>query len=164
MAFEWGFFSIYRLIGSFHHERLSERGMKQYRLIDHTADLGIEVYGKDLKELFQNAAEAFSEIVWDTSQVLESRQIDISVEGDGLEQLMVMWLGELLYIHETEGFLFKRFEIHEMGDSRIRATGYGENFYEERHLIRTEIKAVTYHQIQVRQQEDIWISRVIFDL
>ena len=138
--------------------------MKKYKLIDHTADLGIEVYGKDLKELFQNAAEALFEIICDLSNVSESMEKKISVDGEGLEQLMVVWLGELLYIHDMEGVLFKRFEIEEIGDAKVNATAYGEEFSEDRHTIKTEIKAVTYHQIQVRQEKGKWLSRIIFDL
>ena len=138
--------------------------MKKYKLIDHTADLGIEVYGKDLKELFQNAAEALFEIICDLSKVSESIEKKISVDGEGLEQLMVVWLGELLYIHDMEGVLFRRFEIEEIGDAKVNATAYGEEFSKDRHIIKTEIKAVTYHQIQVRQEKGKWMSRVIFDL
>lgn len=138
--------------------------MKKYEFIDHTADLGIEVYGKDLKDLFQNAGEALFEIMYDLSEVVESIEKRVVVNGDNLEQLMVVWLGELLFLHDTEGLLFKRFEIEGIGNKRLEAAVYGEKFEEGHHLINTEIKAVTYHQIEVREEGDRWISRVIFDL
>ncbi len=138
--------------------------MKKYELIDHTADLGLEIYGKDLKELFENAGEALFEIICDLSQVAESMKKRVVVDGEDLEQLMVTWLGELLYLHDVEGSLFKRFEIEEIGSKSLKATVYGEKFKEGHHTIKTEIKAVTYHQIQVREEEDRWTSRVILDL
>jgi len=138
--------------------------LKKYRLIDHTADLGIEVYGKDLKDLFHNAGEALFEILCDLSEVAESVEKAVNLDCEDLEQLMVEWLGELLYLHDTERLLFKRFEIEEIENKKIKAIVYGEEFKEGRHSVNTEIKAVTYHQIQVRQEEGRWLSRVIFDL
>lgn len=138
--------------------------MKKYELINHTADLGVEIYGRDLKELFQNAGEALFEILCDPSEVGDSVQRRLVVVGDDLEQLMVVWLGELLFLHETEGLLFKRFEVEEVEDTRLKATVHGERFKEGHHTIKAEVKAVTYHQIQVRHKGSGWISRVIFDL
>jgi len=138
--------------------------VKKYELINHTADLGVEIYGRDLKELFQNAGEALFEILCDPSEVGDSVQRRLVVVGDDLEQLMVVWLGELLFLHETEGLLFKRFEVEEVEDTRLKATVHGERFKEGHHTIKAEVKAVTYHQIQVRHKGSGWISRVIFDL
>ncbi len=138
--------------------------MKKYEFIDHTADLGLEIYGKDLKELFENAGEALFEVICDLSQVAESMKKRVVVDGEDLEQLMVTWLGELLYLHDVQGSLFKRFEIEEIGDKSLKATVYGEKFKAGHHTVKTEIKAVTYHQIKVRQEEDRWTSRVILDL
>lgn len=138
--------------------------MKGYEIIDHTADIGIKVYGKDLKELFQCAAEALFEIICDISEVADSIEKGVTLDGDDLEQLMVVWLGELLYLHDTERILFKRFEIKELENNSLSATVYGEEFREGHHTIRTVVKAVTYHQIQVEQKDGGWVSRVIFDL
>jgi len=138
--------------------------VKKYKVIDHTADLGIEIYGRDLRELFQNAGHALFEIICDLSEVTESIEKIVAVNGQDLEQLMVVWLGELLYLHDTEKLLLKHFEVEDIGERRLTATVYGEEFKEDHHTIRTEIKAVTYHQIQVREEEGRWIARVIFDL
>ena len=138
--------------------------MKKYEFIDHTADLGVEVYGKDLKELFENAGEALFEIICDMSNVIESVKRVITLESDDLEQLMVVWLGELLYLYDTERLLFKRFNIQRIGNNGLEAVLYGEELKTGHHTINAEIKAVTYHQIQVRQEENRWKSRVIFDM
>ncbi|MBI4621281.1 MAG: archease [Desulfobacterales bacterium] len=138
--------------------------VKKYEFIDHTADLGIEVYGRDLKGLFQNAGQALFEIICDPSEITESIEKKVAVDGEDLEQLMVVWLGELLYLHDVERLLLRRFEVEEVGERRLTATVYGEELKEGHHTIKTEIKAVTYHQIQVRQEDGRWIARVIFDL
>jgi len=139
------------------------RGRK-FRFLDHTADLGILVYGKDLRELFTNAGEAFFTIITDLQMVRESTERTIQIESSNLEDLMVNWLGELLYLHDVDGLLFKSFSIDELRDGTMRARARGEVFQEERHVIKTEIKAVTYHQIQVKEERGRWRARIIFDL
>ncbi len=137
---------------------------KKFRLLDHTADLGILVYGGDLEELFSNAGEAFFNIITDLQRVRESTERVIRVESPKLEDLMVQWLGELLYIHDVESILFRSFLIEELRDGSLKARARGEAFDEKRHVMKTEIKAVTYHQIEVKQEKERWRARIIFDL
>ena len=138
--------------------------MKKYEFIDHTADLGVEVYGKDLKELFENAGEALFDIICDISNVIESVKRVITLESEDLELLMVVWLGELLYLFDTERLLFKGFHIQRINSNGLEAVLYGEEIQSGRHTINAEIKAVTYHQVQVIQEETRWKSRVVFDM
>jgi SHS2 domain-containing protein len=77
---------------------------------------------------------------------------------------MVQWLAELLYMHDVDGLLFKKFFIEELNSGLLKARVRGEPFDERRHVIRTQIKAVTYHQIQVSKEKGTWKARVIFDL
>jgi SHS2 domain-containing protein len=137
---------------------------KKFRFLDHTADLGILVFGGDLEELFTNAGEAFFTIITDLRRVRESTERIIRVESTNLEDLMVNWLGELLYLHDVDGLLFKSFSIDELRDGTMKARARGEAFHEGRHVIKTEIKAVTYHQIEVKEEKGRWRARIIFDL
>jgi len=137
---------------------------KKFRFLNHTADLGILVYGRDLEELFSNAGEVFFNIITDLQRVRESTERIIRVESPNLEDLMVHWLGELLYMHDVDGLLFKSFSIDELRDGSLKARARGEAFDEGRHVIKTEIKAVTYHQIQVKKDKRRWSARIIFDL
>lgn len=137
---------------------------KKFRFLNHTADLGILVYGEDPGELFTNAAEAFFSIITDLHRVGENTERIVRVESSHLEDLMVQWLAELLYIHDVEGLLFKKFSIEELDSGVLKARVRGEPFDESRHVIKTQIKAVTYHQIQVREEKGRWRARVIFDL
>ena len=138
--------------------------MKKYETIDHTADLGIVVYGRDLKELFQNAGEALFEVLCDLSRVEGICEKQVILYADDLEQLMVVWLGELLYLHDTESLLFKHFEVKGIDEKRLFAVVYGEPLKVGHHTVKTGMKAVTYHQIEVRQEQGRWVSRVIFDI
>ena len=148
---------------------------KRYKIIDHTADLGIEVYGENLNLLFSNAAYAFSEILTDVSLVDNLIAKDIVVNGGGLDQLMVNWLHELLYYYEVHFLLFNNFKIKKIDTLEqnrhnqppvysLTGIAYGEEFKQSKHYIYTEIKAVTYHQIEIKNENEIWSSKIIFDL
>ena len=75
---------------------------KPYELIDHTADIAIKAYGKSLSEAFENAAKAMFDIITDSSEIESVGQYDVELEAPDLEQLLVDWLSELLFIHSSQ--------------------------------------------------------------
>ena len=85
--------------------------MKQFRVLDHTADIGLVIYGTDLKSLFEHAGKAFFHLITDLRRVRPRVEKKISLHGEGLERLMVSWLTELLYYHDVENLLFRRFKV-----------------------------------------------------
>ena len=138
--------------------------MKRFEILDHTADVGIMVYGEDLKSLFENAGEAFFHIITDLRKVRLRTQRKIEIGGESLERLMVEWLNELLYLHDVENLLFKGFHVESVGEEGLKAKVDGEFFQEGVHVIKTGVKAVTYHQIEVRQEKEGWRAQIILDL
>jgi len=138
--------------------------MKRFEILDHTADIGLVIYGSDFKSLFQHAGEGFFSLITDLRRVKPRIERKVELNGEGLERLMVDWLGQLLYLHEVEHLLFKEFLIESVGENGLKATAKGEFFQEGVHVIKTEIKAVTYHQIQVKKRDGGWRAQVIFDL
>ena len=138
--------------------------MKRFEILDHTADIGIIVYGENLKSLFENAGEAFFHLITDLKKVRLRTERKIEIGGESLERLMVDWLNELLYLHDVENLLFKRFNVESVGEEGLRAKVKGEFFQEGVHVIKTGVKAVTYHQLEVRQEKEGWRARIIFDL
>ena len=77
---------------------------------------------------------------------------------------MVDWLSQLLYLHDVENLLFKKFSVESVGENGLRAIATGEPFQEGVHVIKTQVKAVTYHQIKVYQEDEGWKAQIIFDL
>jgi SHS2 domain-containing protein len=138
--------------------------MRRFEVLDHTADIGIIVYGEDLKTLFENAGEAFFHLITDLKKVRQRVERRIEVRGEPLERLMVDWLSELLYLHDVENLLFKGFKIESVGEEGLKAVVKGETFQEGVHIIKTEVKAVTYHRIEVRKKNREWRAQIIFDL
>ncbi|NVL90472.1 MAG: archease [Desulfobacterales bacterium] len=137
---------------------------KKYEFIEHTADLGFKAYGAGLEELFAHAAEALFETLVSLESIKEREERSIEVEADALDDLMVSWLGELLYLYDTEGLLFKGFQVKQIENNRLEANVRGEILDLARHEIKTEIKAVTYHQLYVKKIGGTWEARVIFDI
>ena len=135
-----------------------------YQPLDHTGDLGMRVFGADLHELFAHAAWGLFDLMTDAQRIEPRSSWDLTVEAIDLEDLMVRWLGELLYIYDTDRFLAASAAFHVLEPTRLRATLRGEPFDAARHPIDTEIKAVTYHQIAVERRDAGWQARVIFDI
>src|SRR5512139_1743361 len=117
--------------------------MKRFEILDHTADIGLVVYGENLKALFENAGEAFFHLITDLRKVRRRVERRIHIGGESLDRLMVDWLSELLYLHDVENLLFKGFNIESVGEKGLQATVKGEFFQEGVHVIKTGVKAVT---------------------
>jgi SHS2 domain-containing protein len=142
----------------------NEKDMKRFEILDHTADIGLVVYGDDLNALFENAGEGFFHIITDLRKVKRRIERPITLRGESLDRLIVDWLNELLYLHDVEGLLFKGFKVKSVGEDGLKATVKGEPFQEGVHVIKTGVKAVTYHQIEVRQENGRWRAQIIIDL
>jgi SHS2 domain-containing protein len=134
-----------------------------YRTFDHTADLGVVIYGSDLYQLFVNAGTTLFLLIGGGA-VGSSAALPVAVEGIGYEDLMVNWLGELLYLHQVKGYLFSTFIIHRLDETLLRATVKGERYDTRRHELLREIKAVTYHQLKIEQGQAGWTARMVFDI
>ena len=136
----------------------------RYRLIDHTADFGIHVFGKNAEDLFANAAFALFDLITETDAV-KGRDVHIlQVTGDDWPDLMVNWLRELLYFWSGKERLVKRTDISIISENELSAEIRTDAYNPDHHTIKTEIKAVTYHQIQVSSGSSGWEARVIFDV
>ena len=135
-----------------------------YKIFDHTADVGIEIYGEDLHQLFINAGHALFDLITDIHTIEATTSLSVTVEGTDQEDLMVRWLSELLYLHQLKGYLLSDFTLHELGEKILRATVKGEHYESRRHEVLREIKAVTYHQLMVAQEKDRWVARIVLDV
>ena len=140
------------------------RGARRFEILDHTADIGLLVYGENLKALFENAGEAFFRLITDVRRVRYRVEKRIDIRGESLDRLMVDWLSELLYLHDVENLLFREFKVESAGEDGLRAVVKGEPFQEGVHVIKTEVKAVTYHRIEVRKEDGNWRAQIILDL
>ncbi|PIV69475.1 MAG: archease [Euryarchaeota archaeon CG01_land_8_20_14_3_00_38_12] len=137
--------------------------MKKYDIIEHTADIGIKAYGKNLSECFENAAVGMFDIISDTKKVKPVGEYEISLKSDTVEELLVDWLSKLLTVSDINNILFGKFDVSvDEEKCELNANVYGENFDSEQHTVGKEIKAVTYHILEVNKEKGY--VQVLFDI
>jgi SHS2 domain-containing protein len=141
----------------------SGEAMKRFDIVEHTADTGIVAYGDDMKEAFANAAYGMFSLMADLEQVREETSRYVEAEAGDRESLVVSWLNELLYLFDVERVIFKRFDILELTNTRLRADAYGEKVDASRHGLKGGVKAATYHMLKVAENRGRCSIRVIFD-
>jgi len=137
---------------------------KTYHLIDHTADFGIQVFGTDSRELFSNAALALFDVITEMDELIGDDSCDITASGEDWSDLMINWLREILYLWNGREMLVKSVQVLSLSEHNISAKIYFDAYLPDRHTIKTEIKAVTYHQIQVKRSPSGWEAQIIFDI
>jgi len=137
---------------------------KTFRLFDHTADLGVEIFGGSREALFVHAALAVVELTSDLERIDPAVERCFAVEGADLNDLFVNFLREILYLINGDGFLMREVTVEMKDPCHLRAMLRGEPFTPKKHRINQEIKAVTYHQVSVEKTKKGWKGRVIFDV
>ncbi len=137
------------------------RYMKRFELLDHTADALLRAYGKDLDECFANAAVGMFDIIADLSGVNCVGESRIVVKNEDRAGLLVDFLTDLLYLYEVEGVIICDAHVKMNGDT-LEAVVRGEAIDPERHRIKTEVKAVTYHMLEINEEKGF--VQVLFDL
>ncbi len=136
-----------------------------YTLLDHTADLGVRISGTSLANLFGNARKTFNYIIFGTTPPVEkSYSRKISLSGSDLADLMVRWLSEILYLFDGEHLVVTNADIRALSTKQLKATLTITPFDPDYHEVLREIKAVTYHGLNVTREKGIWTAEVIFDL
>ena len=137
----------------------------RYKLIPHTSDLGVEIYGKTIEELFFNALYCVTDNLTDIEKVEIKMEKTIEVFGEDLEDLFMNFLRELIFIFSTEHFLAKSIKDLKIENDYTSLKGVllGEKFDEKRHPIKIEIKTPTYHLFSIKKEET-YKATVIFDV
>ncbi len=143
---------------------MGNRIREKYHLIDHTADFGIHVSGTSSKDLFANAAEALFDVITDIDSLTGYDSCHIEVSGEDWSDLMINWLREILYLWNGKERLVKSANITSLSENKLSAQVVFDPYDPDRHAIKTEIKAATYHQIQVKLTPSGWTARIIFDI
>ena len=129
-----------------------------------TADKGIRAWGRDLTEVFVNAARGMWSLMVEAGTVRPERMLPVRVEAGDREMLLVAWLNELLYIHEVEEFVVAEFSIPHLSDTTLEAEVWGERVDRARHPLLGHVKAVTYHLLRVQKADGGWQAQVVVDV
>ena len=136
--------------------------MKKYKLIEHTADIGLIAYGNNLAETFGNAANGMFSLISDLDKIRESETRCLEISSNDLEGLLFEWLNRLLYYFDVDLLLFRRFEISMLPENRLKAKCFGEKYDPSHHRLKMGVKSATYHMLKVDTSKNE--VRVIFDV
>ncbi len=129
-----------------------------------TADKGIRAWGRDLPEVFTNAARGLWSLMVEPGTVRPRQAYPVHAGASGRETLLVAWLNELLYLYEAQGIALVEFSITRLGEESLEATVAGEPLDRERHPPVGHVKAVTYHMLSLRPTAAGWEAQVVVDV
>ena len=136
---------------------------KDFEILNHTADVGIIAYGADMSQAFANAARGLFSLITELDDVEEVIHRDIELTATDEESLLVEWLNELVYQFDTEGIIFKRFDIIKLDNTQLKARSYGEKVDSSKHKLKIGVKAATYHMLKVDKGNGCRVQ-VLFDI
>ncbi|MBU0628390.1 MAG: archease [Nanoarchaeota archaeon] len=137
--------------------------MLKYKFLDKImSDVMFEAYGKNPKELFENAAEALSSVICKIKEVKPKETEEFEIKADNLEDLMLNWLQAIIAIVDTEQKFFSKFEIEEISETKLRAKLSGEPIRPE--LGETVVKAVTMYKFKLEKTDKGYTATVSLDI
>ncbi len=135
----------------------------EYEIFEHTADVGIRAWGANLSKAFENIARGMFAIITDESKIDSEKEYDIHLKAHDLEQLLIDWLSELLFLNGAKGLVFGNFKVRINEENcELKAKVKGEKYDRKKHGYGAEIKAATYHLLEVKKKP--CMVRVLFDI
>lgn len=142
---------------------------KPFKFLDDIAlaDVAFEARGRDLPELFRNAARAFLEVTVEPEGVRLVRERTVSLRHEELGRLLFKFLNELIFLKDTERFAAAEAKVSIRGGPEgytLKARLAGETLDEKRHKTRSDVKAVTMHLFEVAKTKGGWRARVVLDI
>jgi SHS2 domain-containing protein len=140
--------------------------MEKFRFFRHTADAKFQAYGKTLEETFAHAALAVASLMWDWKIIDKKTEIPVALRGKDLEQLLVSFLEEILYLLETRDFLLGSAEnvlLEHKGDIWILRALFKGDINTGRYDIFGDVKAITYNEMVIRDHPP-FVVQVVADI
>jgi SHS2 domain-containing protein len=135
-----------------------------FEILEHPADIGFRAFGETLAELFANAAVAMLSIGLEIDDVAPRIEYVLSATGTDYESLLVNWLSEVLYWFDGKRIALREFRVNHLAPDSIRAAAFGEPRDGARHTSKLIVKAVTWHQLKIVQNESGWMAEVYLDI
>lgn len=141
--------------------------MGKYRFLENVAiaDAAFQAEADSLEELLQVCAEATFEVMVDSRNVERNDKEEVELTGENPEELLFDWLAELIYLKDLKSMLFSRFDVdvQKKDGYSLRASVWGEPADQAKHEVRVDVKAVTYHLLEVKEKGGRWTARVVLD-
>jgi SHS2 domain-containing protein len=137
--------------------------MKNFKFLEHTADIKFQAFGKNIEEVFKNSALAMFNSMFE-GKVKKNKSFKINVKGKDFENLLYNFLEELLFLFDSENFFFANVQNIKIDKKNFKLTaeifGDGAENYE----IHLDVKAITYNEMFIKKEKDNWIAQVVLDV
>jgi SHS2 domain-containing protein len=135
------------------------------RFLEHTADTGIRVRARSLAGCFaRTAAGMFACFTAPVGVGVPYHSIDIDVSAEGWDEVMVIWLEELLFASETKGLALHEFLVERARGGRVSGSARGPRFGRGAMVVGPAVKGITRHGLEVHRLRGHWEARVYFDV
>jgi SHS2 domain-containing protein len=138
------------------------------KFLDHPSDVYVEVKAKSLEEAFALSGMVVYEVMTDVSRVRKEEKVEVAVKGFDLYSLLYNWLEELIYLFDSKGFLGSEVKVEEVvredDGFRLKAIIIGERYDARRHESKTAIKAATYHLMEIKREDNVYVARFVLDV
>ena len=135
-----------------------------YEYFEHEADVGIMGTGKSLEEAFEEGAKAMFNVMVDIDKIEPKEIVRIECKAANNEELFVEWLNKLLAEAGMNNMVFSKFKIESIKNDKLTGYAIGEALDQEKHNIKTEVKAATYSQLSIKKENDNYIVKCIVDV
>jgi SHS2 domain-containing protein len=135
-----------------------------FELVDHTADIGLRIWGPTAADVFEEAGRGLFSLVCDPLHVGDLETVDLELEAEAMDLLLAAWLNELLYVFETRRLVVSEFEVLDLDERRLRARVAGEPLDSRRHVLCGGVKAATLHELRLERRDDGWEGFVLLDV
>jgi SHS2 domain-containing protein len=126
--------------------------------------VAFKLWGRSLAEIFAQGAQALYGLMTDRRRLRVRQVLEVEVEALDREALLVDWLNHLLYLYDARGFLARRIEVLEISATRLKARLGGEELDPQRHILKSGVKAATYHNLTIKRHDGDWEAMIVFDL
>ncbi len=138
--------------------------MATVEILDISGDVGLEVQADDLYDLFEGVASGMFGLITNTADIQEKTERRITIHSRDIDNLVIAWLNELIFIFDTDGLVPRRYEFYELTEDSVDGRIVGEEFNPQIHERRLLIKAATYHDFEIKRIGSMWWLKVIFDI
>ena len=138
-----------------------------FELFEHKADVGVRGIGKSLEEAFAECAKAMFSVMADLKKVEPEMAEKVEIETENREQLLVEFLNHLLYLRDVKGMLFSSFNLYitDGGNNwQLKGKAVGEKIDKEKHSLKGDVKAASYHQLKVEEEDGKFVAQCVVDV
>ncbi|VVB82468.1 Protein archease [uncultured archaeon] len=141
---------------------MENKHSQKFKFLEHTADVKFQAFGKSIEEVFENSSLALKETICGKLEVEGEKEKTIKIRGDDLESLLYTFLEEIIYLLDAEDFILKEIKSIEINDLKLKAILVGDNA--SNYGLNSKVKAVTYNEMFIKEENGKWISQVVLDV